>query len=448
MKVERWDAENYTPYLRAIDVEFSKSPRLIELATVTHASEIPRVYCDEAKSKLFLLAQNIRPFLPDTATTFYIPDQIANAIPINRLEYGDVLVTRSGANSGMACVYMGKSGECYTSGEGLILRSRGNIDGAYIVAFLNSQIGSALCRRAIYGSGQPHIGPKYLEKIPVPRLGKLEAKIAGLVREANALLETSKTYYPEAEAELLDRLGWSKLPKHSPELHYVADFNALEKAERIDAEFFQPQYNRLRKRLSAAGALSLGKFCPILNRGIQPEYVENGDVSVINSKHLGPNHIDYSTLERTSKEAYESEESKKAWVKKFDVLLYSTGAYVGRTNVFLENFKALASNHVAIIRPDWNVCNPTYLALFLNSPVGLAQSVEFSTGSAQRELYPKHIQQFLVFLPTTRAGKIDLEWQKKLAAKVEAANSAKQEAESKLAEAKQLVEQAIKSRNN
>jgi hypothetical protein len=40
---QRWDAEAFTPYLRELIEELANSPRLIGLASVTHASEIPRV---------------------------------------------------------------------------------------------------------------------------------------------------------------------------------------------------------------------------------------------------------------------------------------------------------------------------------------------------------------------------------------------------------------------
>ena len=51
-----------------------------------------------------------------------------------------------------------------------------------------------------------------------------------------------------------------------------------------------------------------------------------------------------------------------------------------------------------------------------------------------------------VFLPHTKQGTIDMAWQQKLADKVTAAGTAKQDAQTKLAEAKRLVEAAIQSR--
>src|SRR5947209_8744327 len=101
------------------------------------------------------------------------------------------------------------------------------IDGAYLAVFFNTTAGFALCRRAIYGSGQPPVGPKYLERVRVPRLGGLEKKVADLVRTAHRELDAAKNAYPSAEAELLDRLGWTDLPKQTRELSYSANLSTL-----------------------------------------------------------------------------------------------------------------------------------------------------------------------------------------------------------------------------
>lgn len=445
-KAARWDAEAYKPVLREMDTAFNKAPHLFQLATVTHPSEIPRVYSTGENGKPFILAQNIKPLLPDMATTFYIPPDTYNGIPINKLQTNDVLVTRSGAFSGISCVYLGKTGETYTSGEGIIVRSLGNIDGAYLATFFSTKYGLQLCQRAIYGSGQPHISPKYLAQAPIPRLGNIEDKVSDLVRQAFQKIEKASYDYPEAEAELLERMGWEKLAKQPVELSYIEKYDELQEHDRIDAEHFQPQYKRLRKHLQKDGAMQISEFCPQPKRGVQPEFVDNGDVLVIDSKAVRPQGVEPSN-ERTDMTFYTQENNAKGRVQKGDVLLNSTGrGTLGRAACYQIDKPALADNHVAIIRPNKQVCIPEYLSLFLNSPAGLAQSEMYQAGSSgQLELYPQHIMQFLIYLPKNKNGSIDIEWQKKLADKVISASKAKAEAQAKLEEAKRMVEEAIKS---
>ena len=444
----RWDAEAYTPFLRSLDATFRKSPRLLSLATVTHAAEITRSYTESSDSKLFLLAQNIRPLLPSTSTEFRIPAQVAAKIPTNRLQHADVLVTRSGANSGMCAVYLGADGDCYTSGEGLIVRSLGSVDGTYLAVFLNTVAGQALCRRAIYGSGQPHIGPKYLEQAHVPRLGPVEERAGELVRAAYSELSGAERLYPEAETELLERIGWEELKQIRVELSYVNRFSVLSTAARADAEYFQPQYARLRARIAERGSLQLGAFCPRPTRGVQPELVDGGEVLAIDSKAVRAIGVDPANTERTSRAFHDQQVNARGRVNYRDVLLNSTGrGTLGRATCYRLKQPAICDNHVAILRPDGEVCDPVYLSLFLNSPAGLAQSEQFQTGSSgQLEIYPEHIQQFLVYLPRDTDGVVDLAWQHHLAAKVESAALVKSSAQAKLDEAKRLVEDALMNR--
>lgn len=122
-----------------------------------------------------------------------------------------------------------------------------------------------------------------------------------------------------------------------------------------------------------------------------------------------------------------------------DVLTYSTGAYVGRTNIWLEDKKGIASNHITIIRANGK-CDPLFLGVYLNSKAGLLQAERWATGSAQRELYPDAISQFLVYLPSKQ-------FQEKIANLVHQSYQARQKAKGLLEEAKQMVESLIEARN-
>ena len=71
-------------------------------------------------------------------------------------------------------------------------------------------------------------------------------------------------------------------------------------------------------------------------------------MAVVNSQHLGPKHIDYEGLEKTSATAFA--DAPEAHIQQDDLLIYTTGAYIGRTNVYLSDVPAMASNHVNILR--------------------------------------------------------------------------------------------------
>ena len=182
-------------------------------------------------------------------------------------------------------------------------------------------------------------------------------------------------------------------------------------------------------------ATTLGEVATKPHRGAQPSYGEGGNVVVVNSQHLGRYLVNVEGCERTDERDYG--DSPKAHLRKDDVLIYATGAYVGRTNIWLESMKAMASNHVTIVRPKKD-CDPRYLAVYLNSPLGMLQADCWATGSAQRELYPDEIAKFTVYLPSPS-------FQQKIADLVTAAYEARAKAKKLLEDAKRKVEDLIEN---
>lgn len=308
----------------------------------------------------------------------------------------------------------------------------------YVWAFFLSGYGQLQLERYPTGNAQPYLNTFQFNRFTVPFISNQEqfvTMLKGILRQ----VEYANKLYPEAEKELLDRLKFKEI-NICHVLNYSASSKDILEDERLDPEFYQPKFEHLLKQLRKAGAKKLSEFCPLPNRGVQPLYVDKGEIVVINSKHLGPTEIDIENSERTSESFYEEENTTKARLQQYDVLMYSTGAYVGRTNVYLEELRGVASNHVTIIRPDRKACNPAYLALFLNSPAGLMQTDQRASGSAQREIYSQDIVEYQVFIPQNKDGKPDLAWQNKLAEKVVQANQAKKEVKQKLQEVKELVE--------
>jgi restriction endonuclease S subunit len=316
----------------------------------------------------------------------------------------------------------------------------------YIAAVLNSRVGQYQALRHATEQMNPYLNVGALGRLRIPVVSdQIQKKIEAIVIERLKLLDQSTGGYQAAEAELLKRLGWDELQNKQPELSYIKKSDELKAGDRIDAEFFQPQYVRLRSQLIQRGAQKLGEFCPKPSRGVQPSLVEDGEVVVVDSKAVRPQGIEPSSTERTTIDFYNLPSNAKGRIYSDDILFNSTGrGTIGRAVCYQLEGPALCDNHIAIIRTDQRICNPVYLALFLNSAAGFAQTEQFLTGSSgQLEIYPQHIQQFLVFIPVHKNGTIDLAWQEHLASGVKTAAAAKSAALAKLEEAKQLVEDAI-----
>src|SRR5260221_13510497 len=94
-------------------------------------------------------------------------------------------------------------------------------------------------------------------------------------------------------------------------------------AGRSDAEYFQPQYERLRKHLKKRGANSLGELWIVCEKGTQPDaYSDDGKVVVVKSKNVFGIGLDLAGCERTGLSAWEDVSAR---VSKGDLVVNSTG---------------------------------------------------------------------------------------------------------------------------
>lgn len=217
-------------------------------------------------------------------------------------------------------------------------------------------------------------------------------KLKSMILESCVNYAQSKQKYKEAENLIIKNIGFNRKSLDN-RLKFIINFLDMKTNDRFDASFYRPEYSDLIKFISTKGYVSIEDVKQFNKRGAQPQYSFEGEIKVVTSKHLGSDFVDFDNLEKTTVEDYENQ--KRSRVKKFDVLIYTTGAYVGRTNCFFEDGKILASNHVNILRVKG--INPVYLAVFLNSQLGQMQVQKYVSGSAQAELYPKHIEKFVVW---------------------------------------------------
>jgi type I restriction enzyme S subunit len=280
---------------------------------------------------------------------------------------------------------------------------------------------------------------------PTPKLGeRIIDKLHQLIGEMEANMVQSRYAYPAAEAELLDRIGWDELREKPEELSCVRRFADLASSARFDSEFFRPSPNRVRAWLAKNGAKTIGELCHFVEHGIQPTYIEGGTVGIVSQRQFRTSGLDLDLLENFTNESFLLE-NPKFRILKSDVLTYcvSAGEYLGRTFLFNSDIPCVAASFVTILRTKDVI--PGYMALFLNSPAGLIQSNMFKRGTSPFYLYPRDLKQVLIPLPRQKNGEVDIAWQKRLAAKVEAATAAKVAARAKLEEAKHLVEDALTS---
>ncbi|MBL7212307.1 MAG: hypothetical protein ISS61_08015 [Desulfobacteraceae bacterium] len=327
--------------------------------------------------------------------------------PRTQLAAGDVIITTVGTIGNVAVVDPNLTPCNCDRHVGIIrITDRGNVSPYYVSTFLNTKYGKFQSLREAAGNVQLNLYIRNIGHIIVPRFGKYEEEIASCTKQGYLLRLESQSLYNQAQNLLESELGLDILNFRKP-VGYTAQFSELEYSRRSDAQHYQPRFTQLLRHLSSFPSERIRDIRTYNRRGLQPIYVNDGPVNVVNSQHLGPRHIDYDGLQKTSEAAFAA--SAEGHIQENDLLIYTTGAYIGRTNVYLHNTPALASNHVNILRLNAGI-DAAYMALVFQSAVGQFQTQKHARGSAQAELYPADIDRFVVPLldPTKQTAIGDL----------------------------------------
>ena len=279
----------------------------------------------------------------------------------------------------------------------------------YLCAFLNSKEGVRdIKRRARQSINQTNVNPEEVKEIEIPVLDM------------------------DFQLQLLEELGLKGWQPNNAPVNIKQLKESFLKSGRLDAEHYQVKYDELEKRIQSVPNKTIAEIQQFNARGVQPDYIEEGCVPVVNSKHILENGLDYENFERTSESFLSSHE--RAQIGYGDILIYTTGANIGRTQAYMQKDYALASNHVNILRV--RDVNPIYLALVLNSLIGRMQTEKLCTGSAQAELYPSDIEKFIIPI-------LDASIQESISAKIQEGFALKAESKRFLDEAKMMVEREI-----
>jgi restriction endonuclease S subunit len=222
---------------------------------------------------------------------------------------------------------------------------------------------------------------------------------------------------------------------------FSVDSKELAKAPMWDTRYFHPKYIELLKKINSSGfqVVDLKEIClePI-RRGRTPEYSEKG-IPVIKVANLKNERIE-GVDSFVSEEFYDR--NPLARIGSGDILIASTGVgSVGKVDIYESKGKAVADNHVSIVRVDGSKVNPHYVLSFLRSSLGRTQMERACRGATgQIELYPSEIGSIKIPIPPR-------EIQDRIAATMQEAYRERQrllrEADEVINQAKEEVERMI-----
>lgn len=372
-------------------------------ATIIHPAEVKREY--EETGIQILLAQNIRDNFMDFSVRVFMSEKLENPLQKNRLEYGDIALTRSGANYGQCSPYLGLPAKIFACADDLVIKNL-KIPGTYLSTYLNTSFGKNLIESCKYGGSQPHIAPQTLYDIPIyiPS-DKLIRKIDRQIKNAFELRKESEATYRQAETLLISELGLAeRKPKHR--LTFVKNYSDTQRAERIDAEYFQPKYEEIVNAIkSYSGGWDTLESLVTMKKCVEvgsKEYLAEG-IPFVRVSNLSPFEI---TEEKYISEALYAD-IKKHQPEQGEIL-FSKDATPGIAHYLREQYKKMipAGGILRLKRKDDRVDNE-YLTLVLNSLLTKEQVNRDVGGSVILHWRPDQVQRTVIpILPKEKQARI------------------------------------------
>jgi len=422
--VKRIDAEYYKPeYLeikqRLLQTNFIYFKNLVK--DIIHPKEIKREYEVEKQDYLFLLAQNVRPLMFDLSEKKFISEEIAKLMPKNLLEKRDILFVRSG-NVGDLTIYTGEANKAIASADLLVAKPTFSFP-YYLGVFLSTTFGQKILLRGIYSGLQPHIAPGYIKTIPVPIFSQeLMSETEKLFLKSQYLLQESQNLYSQAENILLEELGLKDF-KPRYEKTYTAKLSDAFSAHRIDAEYFQPGYEKVIEKLREKNIelKPLRKFILSLQKGIEPgsENYQDEGKPFIRVSNLSLNGFIDRDQKYLSEELYQ--QLRETYEPKQGDFLLTKDATPGIAYVVKEQIEGVISSGILKLQINESEINKEYIALCINSLIGKTQVEKDGGGSVILHWKPEQIKRLKIPI-------IPLSIQQKIASLVQQSHEARKKA--------------------
>ena len=161
-----------------------------EYITVGHVGPMADQYLESGIP--FLRSQNVRPFRFDPSELKFISRTFHSKLKKSALRPNDVVVTRSGANTGQCCIIPPRLVEANCS-DLVIIRHSEKINPWFLMYLLNSDWGRAIIAGGVVGAAQHHfnIGTAKLFTIQLPPI-EIQQRIAGILSAYDDLIENSQ----------------------------------------------------------------------------------------------------------------------------------------------------------------------------------------------------------------------------------------------------------------
>ncbi len=442
-RVLRLDAEYFQPEYLDIENKLSiiKSVKIGEIAkSVVNfgAYSLCNYIVWQDKGVPYINVGDVKDGYIDFSNIKYIDEKVNEILKKSQVQEGQIILTMAGSIGNVAVAH--NVSEAINSNQATAkIALKNSHSPYYVTAFLLSKYGQAQIKREIISSVQPNIFLWQIKnfKIPLAPLNK-QLEIERNYKQFLIELENSKKCYQQAEELLLKELGLEDF-KTKQKLFSIVNLSDCQKANRIDAEYFQSKFRKIHEILSRIDSNKLiNEFQIIKSKNY--DYIAEGNIGVIKTKQLGKQFVNYDVESNTDENIVKQE--NLPLIMDRDVLFASMGiGSLGKTNIYYKfenNNKFTIDSTIRIFRAkrEYKILSEV-LQVFLNSFIGqeiIYQNVVGSSGIIS--IYDNYLNNLEIpILPKST--------QQKIADLVRRSHSARKKSKELLREAKHKVEELI-----
>jgi len=321
----------------------------------------------------------------------------------------------------------------WSSARRRVLSASSPIDPYFLTAFLNCDYGRFQTSREATGNVQRHLFIDKLRELQIPLLA-CSAEVSRQTRAAYDNRRKSAACIEAAETRLAEELGLSH-PDLTPQKCYSRRFRDLQEEGRFDAEYFNPKYQRIIKRLREDGR-ALAEIATLAERPFNPgertksstfRYIEIG--SLTGDGEAEPEIVEIADTP-----------SRATWIVKPGDIITSTVRPIRRLSAMIRDDQdgCVCSSGFAVLTPKAGAerVESEVLLTFLRLPV-ICQILDLNTTASMYPAIPIHrLMSIPIMIPDKTA-------RKQIVAKVQESIAFRRNSLRLLDQAKSTIEQAI-----
>ena len=369
----RIDAEFYSPdHLTNEDSVTKHNYRLLgdicELVAGPFGSTVTIERYDATSDKRYIRGKDIQSFFLEKSGAVFLDDALFQELPQFHLRAEDILLTVVGMKFGKSAIIYPEDCPAVFSCKSTLIRNP-SINVWYLLAYISSNIGYGLVRRGQRGAAQPGINLFDIQNVPVPIFSDhFQSRIEILIKQAKFLGTASDTTFSDAQTILLTELGLAEWTSEH-HLTFVKDYSEVRRAERIDADYFQPKYSQIISAIKnySGGWDTLGNLVNLNTRNYQP--IHEQEYKYIELANIGGNG---EIIDCMTGEGQDLPTRARRKVSKGDVIVSSIEGSLDSIALINQEYdEALCSTGFHVVNSQ--VLNSETLLVFLKSKAGQLQ---------------------------------------------------------------------------